>query len=191
MTDALKHHIKKLITIPDSDLEKIDPFVKMHRLAKKENIATAGQACKANYFVASGCLRMFFVDDKGVEKTVQFAIENWWIADYTSFQSQKPSDFYIQAVEKSEVFALDFAAHERILKQLPSLERYFRLIHQRAHAAAQYRMKFHYDYSKEEMYRHFIRGFPEFAQRIPQYLLASYLGLTPEYLSELRARDIS
>jgi CRP/FNR family transcriptional regulator, anaerobic regulatory protein len=191
MNESLKQHVKNLVTISDADLEEIDPFLKTLRLAKKENVVTAGQTCKANYFVASGCLRMFFIDDKGVEKTVQFAIENWWLADYTSFQSQKPSGFYIQAVEKSEIIALDFGAQEKLFKQLPVLERYFRLIHQRAHAAAQYRMKFHYDYSKEEMYRHFVRSFPKFAQRIPQYLLASYLGLTPEYLSELRARDIS
>jgi CRP/FNR family transcriptional regulator, anaerobic regulatory protein len=191
MNDLLKQHIKKLIIISDSALEEVDQFVKTQRLAKKENVVTAGQVCKANYFVASGCLRMFFIDDKGVEKTVQFAIENWWLADYTSFHSQKPSEFCIQAVEKSEIIALDFAAQEELLKKLPALERYFWLIHQRAHAASQYRMKFHYDYSKEEMYRNFVREFPKFSQRVPQYLLASYLGLTPEYLSELRARDIS
>ena len=134
---------------------------------------------------------MFFINDKGVEQTIQFALENWWLADYTSFSSQKPSDFFIQAVEKSEVLALDLLAQEEMLHRFPQIERYFRLVHQRAHAASQFRIKSLYSVSREELFHNFNKSYPEFVQRIPQYLLASFLGFTPEYLSEIRAKRIS
>lgn len=191
MSDSLPKHIRKFIAIDDQALADTLTFFRPIHLNKKENLLVEGEVCKSNYFVVSGCLRMFFVNEKGVEQTVQFALENWWLADYTSFSAQKPAAFSIQAVEKSEVLAIDFAANETLLAQHPCLERYFRLVHQRAHAAAQYRMKYHYDHSREELYHEFARLFPAFVQRIPQYLLASYLGFTPEYLSEIRSRKHS
>ncbi|GAB4041164.1 Crp/Fnr family transcriptional regulator [Spirosoma gilvum] len=191
MSDSLQKHIQKFIAIDDQELADALTFFRSINLSKKENLLVEGQVCRSNYFVVKGCLRMFFVNDKGVEQTVQFAIENWWLSDYTSFSTQKPAVFSIQAVEKSEVIALDYTANETMLAQHPCLERYFRLVHQRAHAAAQYRMKYQYDHSREELYHEFVRLFPEFVQRIPQYLLASYLGFTPEYLSEIRSRKLS
>ena len=131
---------------------------------------------------------MFFLNSKGAEQTVQFAIENWWIADYLSFDNRTRSEFSIQAVEESEILAIDYESQERMLHRYPKLERYFRLIHQKAHSASQSRIKFLYDLSREDLYRHFCNNYPQFVQRIPQYLLASYLGFTPEYLSEIRRK---
>ena len=150
-----------------------------------------GKICHANYFVVQGCLRLFFINEKGVEQTIQFAIENWWLSDYTSFEKQEPATFYIQAVEKSEVVALTYNKQEEMLQQFPQMERYFRLMHQRANAAAQFRIKGLYNLSGEERYHQFNKRYPEFVQRVPQYLLASFLGFTPEYLSEIRSKKLS
>ena len=191
MTDSLKKHIAKYIPLNEADLAGIQPFFQASEVKKKETLLTEGKICKANYFVVTGCLRLFFVNDKGVEQTIQFAIENWWLADYTSFERRQPSEFFIQAVEKSTILAIDFEAQEEMLRQFPPMERYFRLMHQRAHAASQFRIKGLYDLSREELYYQFSRRHPEFVQRIPQYLLASFLGFTPEYLSEIRGKKIS
>ena len=191
MLENLKNHIARLVEIDEQDYAEILPYFRVIQAKKKQNLLTEGKICKSNYFVSKGCLRLFFVNEKGIEQTIQFALENWWIADYTSFSSQKPSGFYIQAVERSEVLALDFVSQEEMLHRFPQMERYFRLVHQRAHAATQFRIKFLYSLSKEEFYNHFNKLYPEFVQRIPQYLLASFLGLTPEYLSEIRGRKIS
>jgi CRP-like cAMP-binding protein len=191
MIENLKNHIARFVEIDEQDYAKILAYFRVVEAKKKQNLLTEGKICKSNYFVSKGCLRLFFINEKGIEQTIQFALENWWIADYTSFSSQKPSGFYIQAVEKSEVLALDFASQEEMLHRFPQMERYFRLVHQRAHAAAQFRIKFLYSLSKEEFYNHFNKLYPEFVQRIPQYLLASFLGFTPEYLSEIRGRKIS
>jgi CRP-like cAMP-binding protein len=191
MSQVLKEHFRKFIEISDEDLSSVLKFFRVLNPKKKEKLLTEGQICRSNYFVSTGCLRMFFIDKKGVEKTTQFALEHWWLADYFSFQRQQPSAFYIQAVEKSEVWAIDLPAQEKMLEQFPQIERYFRLVHQTAHAASQVRVRHAYDLSREEMYRYFLANFPDFIQRVPQYLLASYLDMTPEYLSELRAKIVS
>jgi len=188
MSQHLKEHIEKFIEINDEEFAAVLPFFKSLGAAKKENLVSVGQICRFNYFVVKGCLRMFFLNSKGAEQTVQFAIENWWIADYLSFDNRTRSEFSIQAVEESEILAIDYESQERMLHRYPKLERYFRLIHQKAHSASQSRIKFLYDLSREDLYRHFCNNYPQFVQRIPQYLLASYLGFTPEYLSEIRRK---
>jgi CRP/FNR family transcriptional regulator len=182
-------HLKKYISLDDEEVELLLSSVKPLIVNKKDFLIKEGQICKANYFVEQGLLRMFFINDKGIEQTTQFALENWWLADYMSLTKQNGSHFYIQAVEASTIIAIEHHKQDQLLKQLPQLERYFRLMMQRAYAAAQMRVKYFHIYSKEENYRFFVRSFPNFVQRIPQYMLASYLGLTPEYVSELRKKQ--
>lgn len=191
MPAPFRKHIEQYVRISDADYSGIMDCFTERKLRKKENLLTEGSICQHQYFVTKGLLRMFFVNDKGIEQTIQFALENWWISDYTSFASRKPSEMYIQAVEPAEVLSISFDAQETLLQAHPNMERYFRFIHQRAHAAYQFRIKYLYDLSREEMYHHFNRHYPEFVQRVPQYLLASFLGFTPEYLSEIRSRRIS
>ena len=188
MPQPLQLHIEKFIRLNDGEFDAIAAFFKRVTVKKKESLLTEGKICQGNYFVEKGLLRLFFVNNSGVEQTTQFAMENWWLADYTSFSGRKPSTFNIQAVENSTVLALEYAAQEEMLQRYPVMERYFRLMHQRAHAAAQFRIKMLYDMSREELYHHFNSSYPEFVQRVPQYLLASFLGFTPEYLSEIRAK---
>ncbi|MES2417840.1 MAG: Crp/Fnr family transcriptional regulator [Bacteroidota bacterium] len=184
------NHLKKYISLTDEELQILSTYVKASKVNKKTFLLEDGQICKANYFVEQGLLRMFFINDKGVEQVTQFALENWWMSDYMSLMMQSPSQFYIQAVEDTEIIVIAHHVEEDLFKELPQLERYFRIVIQRAYAAAQMRVKYFHDYSKEENYRVFVGLFPEFVQRIPQYMLASYLGLTPEYLSELRKKQL-
>lgn len=182
-------HLKNYISLNDDEVQLLLTYIKPLTFKKKDFLTQEGQICKANYFVEKGLLRMFFINEKGIEQTTQFALENWWISDYMSFSMQQKSQFYIQAVEDSETVAIEYHKQEALFKQLPQLERYFRIMMQRAYAAAQMRVKYFHVYSKEENYRQFVSLFPAFVQRIPQYMLASYLGLTPEYLSELRKKQ--
>jgi len=179
-------HIKRYVDLNEQEIQIVESYAQIKELKKKEFLLTEGQVCRCNYYVESGCLRMFYNNDKMVEQTTQFALETWWMADYFSFSKQNPSDYYIQAVEKSVVIAIDFYQQEKLFTEVPQMERYFRIMMQRALAASQLRVKLIYQLSKEEMYKHFSSSFPQFLQRVPQYMLASYLGLTPEYLSELR-----
>lgn len=182
-------HLRKYISLTEDEVELLLSSIKPLVVAKKDYLLKEGQICKANYFVEQGLLRMFFINNKGIEQNTQFALENWWIADYMSLAKQAGSHFYIQSVEASTIIAIEHHKQDQLLSELPQLERYFMLMMQRAYAASQMRVKFFHIYSKEENYRQFVHLFPDFVQRIPQYMLASYLGLSPEYVSELRKKQ--
>lgn len=188
MYENLIRHIRRFVDLSEEQSLVLHRYFKAHLLKKKEYLLKEGQVCRSMYFVEKGCLRMYFHTSKTTEQITQFALDSWWMSDYFSFMDQKPSEYYIQAVEKSEVYSIDFLLLEELLKEIPQLERYFRMVMQRAVAAAQLRIKYMFDLSKEEFYNHFITSFPEFVQRVPQYMIASYLGLTPEYVSELRKK---
>ncbi|MGE5394991.1 MAG: Crp/Fnr family transcriptional regulator [Candidatus Saccharibacteria bacterium] len=188
MYTNLIRHIRRFVELNEEESLTLNRFFKSHSLKKKEYLLKEGQVCRSIYFVEKGCLRMYFHTSKTTEQIIQFALDSWWMSDYFSFMDQKPSEYYIQAVEKSEIHAIDFLLMDDLLKELPQMERYFRIVMQRAVAAAQLRIKYMFELSKEEFYNHFITSFPEFVQRVPQYMIASYLGLTPEYVSELRKK---
>jgi len=190
MYPNLIRHIRRFIELDDRSFEILCQYIEPIAVKKKEHLLKEGQICQSIYFVEKGCLRMFFVTDKLSEQITQFALDTWWIADFHSFNNQLPSEYFIQAVEKSEILAINMLAYESMLKELPQMERYMRIVMQRAWAAAQVRIKCMYELSKEEFYHHFCTSFPEFVQRVPQYMIASYLGLTPEYVSELRKKKL-
>jgi len=181
-------HIRQYVELSEQEVEILERYVEPVELKRREFLVTEGQVCRCNYFVEKGCLRMFHINGKMVEQTTQFALETWWLSDYFSFSKQKPSDYSIQAIEKSLIVAIDYQRQDELFAEIPKLESYFRIMMQRALAASQLRVKLIYEFSKEEMYTHFVTSYPQFFQRVPQYMIASYLGLTPEYLSELRKR---
>ena len=113
------------------------------------------------------------------------------MTDFLAYQNKTRTGFYIQAVENTQLLAISYQDHERLLAEFPILERYFRMVYQIAYGSSLMKMKYLFNYSKEELYFHFTDHFPEFAQRVPQYLIASFLGHTPEYVSEIRAKKRS
>lgn len=191
MYPSFHNHIRKFVTISDEELADVSGYFTFQAVKKKENLLKEGQVCKTSYFVLKGILRKFFVNDKGVEHTTEFAIENWWMTETFSYLNQSPTEFYIQAVEPTEVLQIQRERLDSLLATHPIMEKYFRQVYQKAYAAAQMRIKFQYEHSREALYHFFREKQPEFLQRVPQYLIASYLGFTPEYLSEIRKKTIS
>ncbi len=188
MYAALLAHIARYVTLTPAEAQVVGNYFTCQTVPRKGYLLEAGQPCPASYFVLQGCLRLYFITEKGAEQITQFALENWWLADYSSLLSRQPSEYYIQAVEPTVVAVLDYARQEALLAQVPALERYFRLLLQRVAAANQKRWVHHYGESLEERYQFFSAAFPGFVQRVPQYMLASYLGCTPEFLSKIRAK---
>ena len=186
--NPLIQHIRKFAPLADADIQTLSTLIHPKTIPNKTILSRAGEVCHEKYFVIKGCLRLFIHTDEGNEQIIQFAIDNWWMTDYMSFEMQKPSTFTIQAVEPSQLLVITKTALEELLAKVPTLERYFRLIVERAYAASLTRIHFIYNQSGEERYKHFSRLFPEFVQRVPQYMLASYLGFTPEFLSKIRAK---
>jgi len=188
MKDNLIAHINKFVNLSEDEAVLVSESVDLVEVKKKKFILKADEICRANYFVSKGCMRLYFINRNGQEQTTQFGLENWWITDYNSLETGQPSIYYIQAIEDSELISLTKKTMDELLLKVPKLERYFRIIFQKAHTASMRRFEYMRDQTDEERYRQFVTLFPGFVQRIPQYMLASYLGFTPQFLSKIRAR---
>lgn len=191
MINSFRQHIERYQKISDEQFDAIKPYFEVHSLKKKENIQEAGQAKLYNYFILEGCLRMYTLHEKGQEITTEFALESWWLCDQKAYLGKTETDCYIQAVENSIIIRISRDKEQLLIKEQPFIQIYILEMYQKAFAAAQFRNKLFKLYSKEEIFIQFNSNFPEFVQRVPQYLIASYLGLTPEYLSEIRKKMIS
>ncbi|MGO4293214.1 Crp/Fnr family transcriptional regulator [Chitinophaga sp. RAB17] len=184
----LIQHIQVMTGSREIDGEKILSFFDTQSFRKKDLLQEEDKLCTAYFFVVKGCLRLFFTDNNGLEQTLQFALENWWMTDLDAFRSGRRSAYSIQALEATEVLALNAKNYALLLEEIPLMEKYFRLMYERAYAASLHRVRMISRMPKNEFYELFASKYPEFAQRIPQKILASFLGFTPEYLSELRKK---
>ena len=185
----LTQHIQKITISREIGDDAILPFFEKKTFKKKDILQEEDKRCSLYFFVVKGCLRLFFTDRNGAEQTLQFALENWWMTDLNAFRSGHNSAYTIQALEATEVMAITARNYELILAKFPVIESYFRLVYERAFAASLLRVRMISRMPKDEFYELFRSKYPEFIQRIPQKVLASFLGFTPEYLSELRKKQ--
>ncbi|GHM99102.1 cyclic nucleotide-binding protein [Cytophagales bacterium WSM2-2] len=160
--------------------------VKARKFLKGQYVVQQGDVCRTENFVLSGCLKTFYIDQEGQEHIVMLAIENWWTSDLGSFINQAPADFNVQCLENSEVLQITYEDLEQVFLEIPKLERFFRIIIQRAFAAAQKRIVNNFSLPAKERYLKFREQYPQIEQRVPQYMIASYLGITKEFLSKIR-----
>lgn len=190
MQNALINHIQKFVPLEPSEIDLLESCLSVSQIKKKDHVLEEGQVCNTMYFIVKGCMRQYIINPKGTEQTLQFGVENWWITDYLGFHNHTPSHFYIQAIETTDVIAIEKSVLDSMFIQIPKLEKYFRIVAQKAFGAAQMRIKFLFTMSAEERYNHFKNQQPDFVQRVPQYMLASYLDFSAEFMSKIRAGKI-
>lgn len=164
--------------------------VKVRKFLKGQFVVQQGDVCKYENFVLSGCLKTFYADQEGQEHIVMFAIENWWTSDLGSFINQTPADFNVQCLENSEVAQISFEDLEQLYSDIPKLERFFRIIIQKGFVASLKRISNNFSLPAKERYLKFREQYPQIEQRVPQYTIASYLGMTKEFLSKIRSQLI-
>lgn len=191
MIEPLITHIRKFCPIEPEQQRLLEPFFEYRSYRKKQLLLQEGHRCDEKFFLLKGCVHLYFLRQNGTEQTVDFALEHWWISDFMAFQNNAAAQFSIRAIEATEVLSITADKQRKLLNEIPELNAYFHFVFQKAYAASQMRLRFLYEFSKEELYRHFHQQYPAFIQRIPQYLLASFLGFTPEYLSEIRKKHLS
>lgn len=187
-TALILENINKLISITEEEKTFFLSLLRYRKLRKRQFLLQAEDPCKYEYFVLSGCLRSYYIDDKGQDHVVQFAVEDWWIGDMRAFITQTPAWLNIDALEDTEVLLLGYEALEQLYQKVPSFERYFRIRIQNAFVSEQLRLGNSLSKTAEERYLDFVKRYPQFEQRISQVQIASYLGMTPEFLSTLRGK---
>lgn len=188
MYETLRAFLTAKADFTEDQLVFIESLFTHRRLKKGAFIQHAGVVATVGGFVSHGCLRMYVIDEKGKEHIVGFTPENWWFSDLQSAVNQTPSNYFIDAVEPSEVLLCDLPAFEKMLAHVPAFAVMYRSGLQRSQAAKEERIASSLHASGRERYLAFLEKYPTLALRVPQHMLASYLGLTPETLSRIRAK---
>ena len=184
--NLLYQHINTRVEISEEEFDTIFKHFEQLNFTKNELIIKPNQIIDYKFFVLKGCLRSYFIDISGIEHTVQFAIEDWWIGDYTAYFTGKTSILNVECLEDCTLLRVKKEEWDRLYKEIPKLETYARIQLERGLAATHQKNIDNHRMSTKEKYEHFVASFPQLEQRIKNYHIASYLGITPERLSRIR-----
>ena len=184
--DKLIAHLRGIIQLSPNDEVIVRNSFKEICLAKKEVLLFTGEISSHMQFISEGCLRAYYMDEEAKEHIVQFGIEGWWVNDLYSYLTNTPAKQFVQALEKSTVLQIHRDTLNSLYNEVPAIERFFRLKFEKAYVAFQYRTIDAMAKTAEERYLEFRAKYRDIEQRVPQYMVASYLGITPEFLSALR-----
>ena len=186
--EPLIDYFNNLISLNEAEKSAVEESFNERRIKRRQFILQEGDICRLNTFVVEGCFRMYMVDEKGKEHNLQFAIENWWIGDIGSFHSEEPSKLNIEAIENSIILQIKKEDQLKLFVEYPKFNRLFRVFTENALVSAQRRILDNISSTAEERYLDFLKRYPYFFNRISNVQIASYLGVTPEFLSTIRAR---
>jgi CRP-like cAMP-binding protein len=186
MFEVFFSQVKDKVLLSEAEQKLVKTFFSPKKIRKRQYLLQEGNICKHLAFVEKGLLRSYNVDEKGIEHMIHFAWEGWWMADMLSFLSIEPSTYHIDAIEDSELLLISRSDFEDMLLEVPVMERFFRILFQNNIISKERRLISSISNSAEEKFIHLSATNPELIKRIPQQLVASYLGITPETLSRIK-----
>lgn len=187
MINKLLDHINSITPLTAEEEQVISELVKEKTIQRKQFLHRSGELANYSAFVVEGCLRSYLVDRNGLEHILQFAPEKWWISDMYSFVKHQPSELNVDALLETKVLILSRECQLSIFDRVPKLERYFRILTENALAASNLRTIDYLSLPAKVRYEKFCSLYPSLINSIPQKFVASYIGITPEFLSKLRA----
>ena len=188
MYKPINEHVKNYVNASKEDLQLFTSMLSEVKLAKRKYLLQPGTYVKHEYFVIKGCLKAYYVDAKGGTHIVQFAIENWWIGDFDAFYNNIPSKLFIEAIEDSTLLAINYDDLQALFLKAPIYERYFRLLVNGAFISQRNRILSSLVKDTKERYLEFCETYPNIEDRVPDYHIANYLGVSPESLSRTRRK---
>ncbi|WP_114937046.1 Crp/Fnr family transcriptional regulator [Mucilaginibacter endophyticus] len=190
MFQNINNYAARSVNLTTEETALFNEILEYRKVPKKTRLLQAGDICNFEAYVNKGCIREYVIDENGAEVTLQFAVEDWWVSDLASFQDQSLAHMNIETLEDCELLILTRDSKERLLTEVPKLERMFRLMLQRHLTVVQKRLFKTISTTAMEKYLEFINRYPNIPQRVPQHYIASYLGISPEFLSKLRTRSL-
>lgn len=186
MFDNFINYLTSKIELTTDEIARVEQVCRLKKLRRRQYLLQEGDTWHYNAFVSKGLVRTFRVDDKGVEHIFQFSPENWWAGDRRSYLYDEPAKFNIEALEDSEVILIPKGDFETLLEEIPAYSTFHRNLLDRSIVVFQNRIHMGNSYTAEEKYNEFLRMYPDILNRIPQHMIAGYLGLSPETLSRIR-----
>ena len=186
MHEALIQNISKTVPLSEQEVSLIERSFKPIHLRKKQFLLQKDAPSNHMRFIAEGCVKLYKIDETGKEHILQFGIKGWWINDLYAYLTQKPATYFIQAISDSIVLQIHKDQLNLLFDEIHMMDRFFRIKTQNGYVALQERAINSMSESASERYFNFVSRYREMEQQIPQYMLASYLGITPEHLSTLR-----
>jgi CRP-like cAMP-binding protein len=189
--DQIIKYVERYIQLTPEETQYLASLLRITKVKKKQYIVQPEFVCRYRSYVSEGAVRAYLVDKNGQDHTIAFAVEDWWISDYNSYIFQQPATLFVEALEDTTLVQIDYNAEQLLMETFPRFERFFRIITQRSFAHLQQRMLAALSQTAEERYEAFLQKYPQVVQRVPQYTLASYLGMSTEYLSKLRNNRLS
>ena len=188
MYELLRKHFNKFVLLSDEEFERSLTYFTYKKFRKHQYILQEGEVSRYETYILSGCARSYEVDDDGDEHIIQFGLEDWWVGNMYSFLTVTPSRLNIDCLEETEVLQITLQNHDKLCDDIPKLERHFRKLLQNAYCASTQRIYANLSKPALDRYNEFIKKYPHIEQRVPNNLIASYLGITPQSLSRLRGR---
>jgi CRP-like cAMP-binding protein len=181
-------NISKHITLVPYEQELFLSKTEIRHYKAKTILLNTGEICKNSYFINSGVVRSFNINDNIVEHVLSFACSGWWIGDMYSLLSQKPGNLFIEVLEDAEVVLLSKEHQELLYLEIPKLERFFRILTENSLVANQERLMNNLSLTAEERFEKFCKKYPTLVQKVPQKQIASYIGVTPEFFSKMKSK---
>ena len=186
MFELLFERLESQAKFSEEEKKIIQSYFKSKKLKRKQFFLQEGEICNCLAFIVKGALYSYSIDSKGTEHVIQFGLEGWWIADLYSFFTREPSSINIEVLEDCELLFIEKINQDELMKKIPRFEGYYRVLYQNAYIALQKRVGGTIGLSAEEKYANLIEQYTPLLNRVPQHLIASYLGITPETLSRIR-----
>ena len=188
MFESINTNVCKNNEFTSAEVEYFNTILQHKKVPKKTLLLQEGEICTFEAYILKGCLRKYYINENGFEVIVQFAVEDWWISDIASFHEKKPSKLFIETLEDCELLILTTETKEKLLHKVPKFERIFRLLIQRNLSTMQNRLIDTIAKTAQEKYLEFIKLYPSISQRVAQHYIASYLGISAEFLSKIRTK---
>jgi CRP-like cAMP-binding protein len=184
-------HIQEKVSLSEEEAQEFIACFKLTKVKKRQFIIQPDFVAKYRTYVLQGAFMGYVVADEGQDHIIQLAVEDWWISDYNSYIFQQPATMFVMALEDSIILQLDFASEQKLKSMNHKYETFFRITAERSFAGMQRRMISNLTKTAEERFREFEDNYPQIANRFPQYVIASFLGMTTQYLSKLRNIRVS